>query len=314
MSDRSWRGDAAPWIITAIGLMLIAVMAFNFAFLQGSEIARERYNSERASENASKKGYEKCINEASVEKAIECYKASKQNYAEDARAYSGLSAQWQAAEWTKAATITGSIIGALSLIAASIGVLYVRKTLLETRRIGQAQTRAWIKLMCVAGDEFATRRVQEDDIVAPIKITVENIGNRPARYCYKIFKYRDDYILNDNHIVEKEKYNEFPWFISEIMMPGEQSTIIANVEIKADESIEIQDFEANNGIMWVKSNIVVAVLYEAAGESVIGQTAKSLNVCIDVRKNFNPGEHRDWGDSPRYSWDCSYRPGGDHAE
>ena len=98
MPDRSWRGDAAPWIITAIGLMLTAVMGFNFAILQGRETARESYNSERAAENAGKENYEKCVSKPSVQQALECYKATEHTYAEDTRSYSDLNAQWQAAE------------------------------------------------------------------------------------------------------------------------------------------------------------------------------------------------------------------------
>lgn len=80
-----------------------------------------------------------------------------------------LKAQESMAFW--AAAMFWATIG--TVVVAGIGLIYIRKTLLETRRIGQAETRAYLSIKSGKYDAAGGWLWLE--------VEIENFGNSPAR-------------------------------------------------------------------------------------------------------------------------------------
>lgn len=172
MLDRITNGTSGPWIISAIGLILIGLIGWDYAYLEGRETARQNYNAERSREQAAREDYQVCLAKPTIKEALTCYSSADKAAEEDYRSYSDLSAQWQSAQWTKTAAWSGAFVGVLTLIAAGLAAWFARGAILETRRIGEAQARAYLSIGPVQVNSLGQLRV---------KYTIHNDGSSPAR-------------------------------------------------------------------------------------------------------------------------------------
>ncbi|QDC02155.1 hypothetical protein FGU64_17900 [Mesorhizobium sp. 8] len=107
---------------------------------------------------------------------VECASQIIRSTEETTAAQYGLAAQRSMVLW--AAAMFWATVG--TAFIAAIGIYYVRNTLLETRRIGQAQVRAYL------GDDSA--KFEWDDStkrprVSNIEVSWKNFGQSPALFC-----------------------------------------------------------------------------------------------------------------------------------
>lgn len=175
MSEKVRNGTFVLWTAFVVGLIVIAVFSWNFAFQEGRQSARQSYNAERSAADATQRDYQKCAAKPTTREAIECYRAARRASDETYRSYSDLDAQWQSADWTKATAWTSNILGFFSLVVAASGVVWVRWTLLETRRLGKSQIRAYLHVTGVRLFNVNTNGLSK------FALSYKNYGQSPAR-------------------------------------------------------------------------------------------------------------------------------------
>lgn len=161
ISDR--YSVAAPWIVLAIGLVLIAALGGTYFYSKGYQRAYEHHQVENEFARAAERAYGKCAAIGDVEKALRCYQESYEASADERRAEHDLNAQREMADWAEGMLWATGLIGFLTISITGLGVFWVRETLVETRKavkaaddavevtraIGQAQVRAY--LTCTGG-------------------------------------------------------------------------------------------------------------------------------------------------------------------
>lgn len=154
--------------MAGIGLVLVALVSFSYARLKGYESADKYHEADHAAHAERESQYNRCIMLPSVEEVRECYKNPAETSRSEERAQQDLNAQREMANWAE-----GMLWASLaSVFATLVGIVYVRKTLIETRRIGQAQVRAY--LSCKAADYGI-----EDDWFQ-CTVVIANSGQSPA--------------------------------------------------------------------------------------------------------------------------------------
>lgn len=119
------------------------------------------------------------------------------------------------------ATATDSVNAAVALATAASAANEIANDALNWER------RPWLRADLIQGDELATFRVREDDIVTPIKLRLHNHGRSPAEYdviftSYAGTKYKKPSEL-PRLLAWKEGFLENPF--KSIIFPGETITL-----------------------------------------------------------------------------------------
>lgn len=173
MSIRDRYANIAPWIAVAVFCVIAATLYWSHTYSKGRQAEREYYQAELGVYDAQQQAYEECLRSNSIDRARECYEASRNPSREEQRAEQGLSAQREMADSTEGMLIVTFVVGFGTVLAASAAAWFALGTIRETRRIGEAQVRAY--LTCTGG---AYRIGQQ---LCVVHITLKNFGQSPAR-------------------------------------------------------------------------------------------------------------------------------------
>lgn len=173
MSLRDRYTDAAPWIAIAVFCAITGTLYWSHTYSKGRQVERVYYQAERAAYDAQQQAYEECLRRNSIDSARECYEVARNPSREEQRAEQDLSAQREMADWAEGMLIVTFVVGFGTVFAASAAAWFALGTIRETRRIGEAQVRAY--LTCVGG----SYRIGQQLCVA--HITLKNFGQSPAR-------------------------------------------------------------------------------------------------------------------------------------
>lgn len=173
MPKRHWNGQFAPFIALIGGLAVITLIALTVSYSKGYQAADKRHQAQRAANNAAQKNYQECVSKPTPQEAVECYQRSEQTSREDQRADQDLNAQREMADWAEGMLWATLFVGISTIGITALGVVYVRETLWETRRIGKSQVRAYV----VLADYYIEGSLQPPKFVLEFK----NTGQSPAR-------------------------------------------------------------------------------------------------------------------------------------
>jgi hypothetical protein len=173
MPERTRYNDIAPWLAIAVILPLIAFTAYFVFYSKGYQAADKRHEAENAARYAAEQHYQKCIAKATVKEAVECYKNAETISDEARRSEQDLNAQREMADWAESMLWATLLVGFTTILITGLGVIYVRNTLFETRRIGRAQVTAYLS---VPRAEFYI-----EDMFLHIRAIIRNDGQSPAR-------------------------------------------------------------------------------------------------------------------------------------
>lgn len=144
MANGKWRGSGAPWIAVAFGLLIIGFAAWTLAYTKGYQRAHRDHEADYAAHYAAQRNYEECLAQSTVKEAVECTKAVDTAYRENVRSDQGLNAQREMADWAERMFWATVLIGFITTAITGLGVVYVRRTIVETRQIADRQLRPYL--------------------------------------------------------------------------------------------------------------------------------------------------------------------------
>jgi len=136
----NWDGKSAPKIVSFFFVALLALLVTDSAVLKSDHDINEKTEANYAAYQRREDAYRECLNAPSIEKARECYATSPKLSREQERAESNLSAQQSMAS----SAYWMILVSVVTVVVTAIGVVFVWQTLMETRRIGEAQVRAYV--------------------------------------------------------------------------------------------------------------------------------------------------------------------------
>ena len=159
----------------------------DYDVFKGYQAADKDHQSAYATHQTAKDHYRECIGESSVEDALKCYEVAYNTDREQERAEEDLDAQREMANWAEGMLWATVFIGSVTAAVTAFGVWFVYKTLgatketlrttqdmaLDQRRIGEAQTRAYISVNPIFEDFDAE--------TPSLKFKWENVGQTPAK-------------------------------------------------------------------------------------------------------------------------------------
>lgn len=172
MSIRDRYANIAPWIAVAVFCVIAATLYWSHTYSKGRQAEREYYQTELGVYDAQQQAYEDCLRSNSIDRARECYEVSRNPNREEQRAEQDLSAQREMADWAEGMLIVSAIVGFSTVLAASAAAWFAFGAIRETRRIGEAQTRAY---MTTSGAEAVYRDGQ-----LHVTVHAQNTGQSPA--------------------------------------------------------------------------------------------------------------------------------------
>ncbi|NDV87784.1 hypothetical protein GTW51_13845 [Aurantimonas aggregata] len=187
MSSRIRDGTFATWLIIAIGLSLIALVAFTVASSKGYQRAYQQNEAENASYAQREGHYRSCLMLPSVEQARECAENAPEADRAERRAEEDLNAQREMADWAE-----GVLWATLASVGVTaVGIVFVWRSLnANTAAVDQARRandiadqhsradlRAWliVKINSI-GPIFR----ESDNIFVSVDASIENTGRSPA--------------------------------------------------------------------------------------------------------------------------------------
>lgn len=196
MSDRFRVGDYAHWVIAALFFALWSILLWNLATQKAYYRANTEYLASAAAQQPQRSVAEACSSEDTTAAIVECAEREVVARRDIQRAEYDLAAQQEMADWALGAILVNS----LALLAAIVGIFYVRNTLNENRSASAAaiatageakrsnellrensvaERRAWLSIESVRAlhpTEFA-----ENGFVFSIEVAVKNLGATPAK-------------------------------------------------------------------------------------------------------------------------------------
>lgn len=175
MSYRDKYGNAAPYIIAVIGVLLFGFLSWQHFYSKGYQRANQEHESERANYAATEELHKRCIQLSTAEQIVECLSSNEQASREHYRSEQDLNAQREMADWAES-MLWASVAG---VIVTGVGVVYVALTLKETREIAERQLRAYLTVKNVTVEHI---RLKETGEVVAVKliVDVQNGGATPA--------------------------------------------------------------------------------------------------------------------------------------
>lgn len=145
MPKRFTDGYFALVLVVLIGLFAVANAAFLVLYSKGYQSADEQHQAAHANYSEREAHYQKCLErEASIDAARECVDSAPNASRKTERAEYDLNAQRQMAHWAEGMLWATSTVGFCTVFVTGLGAWWVRQTLMETRRIGEAQVRAYL--------------------------------------------------------------------------------------------------------------------------------------------------------------------------
>lgn len=174
-SDR--YNNAAPWVVVALAIVILVPTSVWLGYQLHNEDAYKEYAAAKAHSEAKNEFERRCAVLSIPEEITRCYSDVVQSAREPQRSEEDLQAQKQMANWALALLVVSSVLGLLSLIAAVVGVVLIRDTLVETRRIGEAQIRAYV---WTSGADFSIAAYLNGPITCDIRLSLQNTGSTPA--------------------------------------------------------------------------------------------------------------------------------------
>ena len=333
MSVQNLYASAAPWIITVLGLTLIATISFSAIYPKGYQDAAEYYNIRNTRIASAEDVFDLCKLKKNVDEAIYCVYNFKNNTFEQHLQQDNLIAQKEIAYWSKNMFWTTLTIGSLTVLITSIGAWWVWKTLVESRKsvktandavtasreIGQSQTRAWIQITGSANEKLATKRMREQDFVTPFKLTFGNIGHTPALMYYVIDIVKDSPLYDGKYYANKIRLEDFPSELKFILMPNEKRIVILLIELKDGKYSKVSNSNIIGGdldpnINFINASIIITVIYEAAGKIVIGKTVRRFGVKINLNARADVDTNDGHQHYQKYEFHSYDTYEGSHAE
>lgn len=138
MSIRDKYSNAAPWIAFVLFCAIAGTIYWAYTYSKGSQAERENYQAERSAYAAQQQAFDECLERESIQEARECYQSARYASREQERAEQDLTAQREMADWTEGMLIISAVVGFSTVIITSLGVYWVRETLVATRKAVEA--------------------------------------------------------------------------------------------------------------------------------------------------------------------------------
>lgn len=168
--DRGGFFKAVTAVIAAIIVCLTVIAVFQIGGSTALKRSEQERNSNAYAAQAERDIQDKCV-ALKASSMAKCIREIVEATNEHGRAEEDLVAQTEMALWA----LGMLIVSAVALLATIVGVVYVRSTLLETRRFGEVEARAYVNLKSVV----LTPLGGGQPIIATV--TIHNSGNTPAR-------------------------------------------------------------------------------------------------------------------------------------
>lgn len=174
MPDISWRKGIAALAIIALAALTAASLFYVWS--QKAELDRsyQDYQSKAAEkqDNAADKAADYCKGIIARGPLLKCAVNQLKAYNQQDSRDQDLKAQQDMAFWAEWLFYVTVIFGSVGAVLTIIGIWYVRNTLLEIRRIGEAEIRAYIS--CLGGNfEFDPQKLI-------INVKLKNTGQSPT--------------------------------------------------------------------------------------------------------------------------------------
>lgn len=291
MFKGDWDGQFGPFMIVAIGLLLIGFIAFNIAYSKGYQTADERHAAEYADYQAAQRDREKCLAEPTVEKALECYEEANNAPRDAKRSEQDLDAQREMANWAESMLWATLLLGLLSLGVGVAGIIFVRRTLdanLSANKSASeqfaAEHRPWLDISIDntvpnSGFIFTSSGAQ-----TWIKMILKNVGHAPAikirGTSWPIYNY------SENH-PPREKFEDWVRLmvgplklasddLGQVVFPGRDGSLSSFVTFPRSglESTVYPSLEnVADGKRFIGPYVAVIVYYQGPGSPEIFYTA-----------------------------------------
>jgi hypothetical protein len=165
------------WFFAAVLICFFSAFIWSIAASHTEDQLSRKAYSDKHAEEASNQIKSACIIGGSV--SAKCVEEIIESAREARRDESDLVAQRGMERWA----FWMCIAAVVTLTATFVGVYYVRNTLLETRRIGQAQVRAYLTEDGIVFKWSGTSDISHPSIVSDISTSWFNTGQSPARGC-----------------------------------------------------------------------------------------------------------------------------------
>lgn len=180
VGDRGNVRTIVMWSFVGLLIILCAIMIWDVSARNANYDQRaDYYSANHASETKSAIERE-CVS-TDVSAIRKCIEEKVRAEQESQRSEHDLSAQQAMADWAFGVLVVSFV----TLLATVAGVVYVRNTLLETRRIGERQVRAYIGVVEAS--------IRGTNTASPtIRVKIKNAGQSPA---YKV-AIRTGYVVN----------------------------------------------------------------------------------------------------------------------
>lgn len=171
------RSEQAGPVIVAAGIFLAVILLSITAVVisEVHEAVYHQYAASKAEADAKYRLQAKCAEVADIEILRSCFADAIRETREPQRSEEDLKAQKDMARYAFWMLLVTGFVGSLTIILTGVGVYFVRETLAETRRIGEAQTRAYV---------FAKEAIIFNSHTEhpTIRIKLFNTGASPAKY------------------------------------------------------------------------------------------------------------------------------------
>ncbi|MCB1486936.1 MAG: hypothetical protein KDJ88_05695 [Bauldia sp.] len=185
MLDRLRNGTVSYWAIIAIAFAVFTAILFLLGKDYGYESGSYYSNTANSYEQAQKTFYEDCVVSGLTGKElIQCLEKKIETAREPQRAEEDLRAQKEMSRWALWLLIATTILSALALGVAAIGVIFVKRTLdANVKAVEAAEKqislggRPWLAVEPTLSGEVI---VKDGSIKIPIRLVFRNTGHAPA--------------------------------------------------------------------------------------------------------------------------------------
>lgn len=174
MSFSDWYTKHAFGIACVVYAVVFLIPTYFVSQQISKQNVYQEYATQKAYSDARNKFEQNCTSLSVIKDIATCFENQIQEAREPQRAEEDLKAQKQMAKWALALLVVSSLLGFFSLVAAVAGVGFVWATLRETRRIGEAQVRAYLGVA-----EIVLIKPKVGDFLK-VDISLKNSGQSPA--------------------------------------------------------------------------------------------------------------------------------------
>lgn len=169
--DRGNFRKIIDWSLVGLIVILCAIMIWYVSARNAKYDQRADYYAANHASETDGAIERECVG-ADIPAIRKCIEEKVRAEQESQRAEYDLATQQAMSDWAFGVLV----ISFITLLATVAGVVYVRNTLLETRRLGEAQTRAYLSVA-----DFKSRVVGAENACISVEVTFKNTGQTPAR-------------------------------------------------------------------------------------------------------------------------------------